>query len=253
MRNIGKLVEIKGRMEENKARAIMEIATMQEAREYAATCKSVATAGVLYAVLNMDGIHMQDSKGRMLYAMETDGMNMQVAVSTERLENLGYTHETGWPCALLGGTKAPVYVDSISQQAIDAGVMVEAIADREQTAQRIEAQGNGKIGSETPVKDFTPVVHCETAGTAKQRDEKPREVITDAQPMRNPRICSDLPEKNNGKAWDAESERGQEILCNYAMDMMDMGVPRDAAAISAKAILEQYGIIRKTRKRRKAA
>lgn len=99
--------------------------------------------------------------------------------------------------------------------------------------------------------DFTAVVHCETAGTAAQREEKPAKEH-DAQPMRMPRICGDLPEKNGNKAWSPKSERGQEILCNYAMDLQDMGVPANAAALAAKAILEQHGILRKER-RRKAA
>ena len=252
MRKVTNLVEIRGRMDETNVRAMIELETISQVREYATTCKSVATAGMLYAVLNMDGVHMQDSAGRLLYAMDSDGMKMQVAVSQERLERLGYGPEIGWPCAIMGGTKAPMYTDAITQQAIEAGVVVEAVADREQTNARIEAQGNGKIGSETPVKDFTDVVHCETAGTAAQRVEGPRKVETDAQPMRMPRICADLPEKNNGKAWSIKTERGQEILCNYAMDMMDMGVPKEAAAIAAKAILEQYGILRKER-RKKAA
>ena len=252
MRKIGNLVEIKGRMDERNVRAIVELETISQVREYATTCKSVATAGMLYAVLNMDGIHMHDAQGRLLYAMDSDGMRMQVAISTERLERLGYSEDIGWPCAIMGGTKAPVYMDSITQQAIEAGVVVEAVADREQTDQRIEACGDGKVGSENPVKDFTEVVHCETTGTAQQRDNEPRKVETDAQPIRNPRICSDLPEKNNGKAWSIKSERGQEILCNYAMDMIDMGVPAAAAAIAAQAILTQHGILRKERTKKAA-
>ena len=251
MRKVGNLVEIKGRMDERNVRALIELETISQVREYASTCKSVATAGVLYAVLNAEGVHMQDSMGRLLYAMDNDGMKMQVAVACDRLERLGYSAEIGWPCALMGGTKAPMYTDSITQQAIEAGVVVEAVADREQTDQRIQDCGNGKLGSEKPVKDFTAVVHCETAGTAAQREVKPAKEH-DALPMRNPRICSDLPEKNNGKAWSPKSERGQEILCNYAMDLQDMGVPANAAALAAKAILEQHGILRKERKRKAA-
>ncbi len=231
----GNVVEIKNRMSIAETRKSVELETAIQVREYAATCKMVCMAGMMYAVLNMQEQHMQDSSGRLLY----HGDHGTLAVSVDHLAELGYTAETGYPCALLMGAKAPLYIDEISAAAIEAGVVVEAVADAVQTAQRIEENGNGKIGSEQAVKVFDEVVHCETQGTAAQKAAKPRKIDKTVSPAKLPVSMQNVP----CVPYDADSVEGKMRITDYAMDLSHLGVPREAATLTATAVLRQMRVI----------
>jgi len=229
------VVEIKNRMSIAETRKSVELETALQVREYATTCKMVCMAGMMYAVLNMDGQHMQDSTGRLLY----HGDHGTLAVSVEHMEGLGYTAETGYPCAVLMGAKAPLYVDEISTEAMKAGVVVESVADAIQTAERIEKRGNGKVGSEQAVKVFDTVVDCETQGTHEQRTKKPRCIDKTMSPTKLPVSMQNVPATPYG----ADSLEGKARITDYAMDLAHLGVPREAATMTATAILRQMRVI----------
>ena len=234
-----RITALKGRMSTEKVREALELATTLQVREYARTCKNVCAAAMMYAVLNENGQHMQDSTGRLMYSIGDGAMTGTIGVTKEALTELGYSDDTGWPCALLMGAKAPVYAADIDNDAIKAGVVVEEIADIEQTRQRIADTGNGKVGSEAPVKDFTPVVECETEGTHKQRTQKPRCVDKTMSPTRQPVAMHDAP----AAPYTAESVEGKKRITDYAMDLAHLGVPREVATVTATAILRQMRIV----------
>lgn len=232
MSDIGRLVEFKGRMNESDVRKSIELVTDAQVREYAGECKTVAAAGMLYAVLNAAGVHMADSMGRLLYSANRDNMGGSIAVSKDALETLGYSEDIGWPCALLMGIKAPLYVDEISEAAMKVGIVVEQVADAAQTQERIAKRGKGKVGSEEPVKVFDEVVHCETAGTDAQKHDAPRVVDRKAEPValiHTPRYTA-----TEKKA----------IAKQQADFMKILGMTKTGAYVAAVGVLRMNGTIR---------